>query len=563
MLTPLPLIALLWVLPAGASEQWPLDAMTVELERARTGLAMDGYDAPYFISFLLREHEADFLGAKAGALFQDGSSRGGYAVVDVRVGSAELDSSEDTDAEFSVEARYLPNALTPIEPSPDALSRVLWLLADYRYKAALVSFQKVKSKGVNDPKVRAAGSLTHETPIRLVEETPSRRFDRAMWQAGLRRISSAFLAFPRIFDASVEMAATRQRNTIVTTEGSTAATHDDYVQVLVSAAARANDGMLLEDTLAFYGRSITDIPDPKHIEAEVRRMAERLTRLREAPVLEPATVPVLMSPEATGIFFHETIGHRLEGGRQDRDDEGRTFRGRVGQRILPEFIDILDDPTMERAAGQALNGHYRVDAEGVLAQRVLLVERGVLRTFLMSRRPVEGVDRSNGHGRSDGLVAPTARMGNLLVRSAKVVPYEQLKRMLLDEVRRQGKPYGLIIETIAGGSTNTSTVGYQAFKGVPRVAYRVDARTGHEELVRGFEIVGTPLTALNTIVAASDRQGVFNGYCGAESGSIPVSTVAPDMLFSALELQRSDVVKERLPILPPPAVVRARAQEVP
>jgi len=563
MLTPLPLIALLWALPAGASERWPLDAMTAELERARTGLAMDGYDAPYFISFLLREHEADFLGAKAGALFQDGSSRGGYAVVDVRVGSADLDSSEDTDAEFSVEARYLPNALTPIEPSPDALARVLWLLADFRYKTALVSFQKVKAKGVNDPKVRAAGSLTHETPIRLVEEATSRPFDRAVWQAGLRRISAAFLDYPRIFDASVEMAATRQHNTIVTTEGTTAATFDDYCHVVVSAATRADDGMLLEDTLAFYGRRIADLPDPKHIEAEVRRMAERLTRLREAPVLEPATVPVLMSPEATGIFFHETMGHRLEGGRQDRDDEGRTFRGRVGQRILPEFIDILDDPTMERAAGQALNGHYRVDAEGVLAQRVLLVERGVLRTFLMSRRPVEGVDRSNGHGRSDGLVPPTARMGNLVVRSAKVVPYEQLKRMLLSEVRRQGKPYGLIVETIAGGSTNTSTVGYQAFKGVPRVAYRVDAQTGREELVRGFEIVGTPLTALNTIVAASDRQGVFNGYCGAESGSIPVSTVAPDMLFSALELQRSDAVKERLPILPPPAVVRAPAQEVP
>jgi len=259
-----------------------------------------------------------------------------------------------------------------------------------------------------------------------------------------------------------------------------------------------------------------------------------------------------MSPEATGVFFHETIGHRLEGQRQEDQEEGRTFKGHLGRRILPEFVDVADDPTLTAWDGIPLNGHYRVDDEGVRASRASLVESGVLRGFLLSRRPVEGFEHSNGHGRSDGFQRPVGRMATLVVQGRTPVSPERLREMLLEEVRRQHKPYGLIIETIAGGSTNTSSYGYQAFKGVPRVAYRVDAETGAMELVRGVEIVGTPLSSINKIVATSDRYGVFNGYCGAESGPVPVSTVAPEMLFAEIELQRSQDTRERAPVLPAP-----------
>jgi predicted Zn-dependent protease len=188
----------------------------------------------------------------------------------------------------------------------------------------------------------------------------------------------------------------------------------------------------------------------------------------------------------------------------------------------------------------------------VVARPVTLVENGILRDYLKSRTPIAGSPRSNGHGRAEGTADPMGRMANLFVRSKRRMPVEQLKKMMLDEVRKQGKPFGLIIRDITGGSTNTTNYGYQAFKGQPRLVYRVDAKTGEETLVRGVEMVGTPLTTVSRIVATSDTEGVFNGFCGAESGFVPVSTVAPAVLMSEIELQRTQKTAERPPLLPPP-----------
>ena len=328
------------------------------------------------------------------------------------------------------------------------------------------------------------------------------------------------------------------------------------MQLLVVAVTRAKDGMLLQDTVNWYGRRPEDLPSADVAMKGLRVMVERLVRMRDAPIVDPVSVPVLMSPEATGVFFHETVGHRLEGQRQEGEEEGRTFKGQLGQRILPDTIDLVDDPTLPESAGESLNGAYRVDDEGVKAQKAVLVDHGVLKGFLMSRKPIEGFAKSNGHGRSDGFQPAVGRMANLVVRGRTPVPRARMKGLLLEEVRKQGKPFGIIIESIAGGSTNTSSYGFQAFKGLPRVSYRVDAKTGEETLVRGIEIVGTPLSSINKIVATSDRYGVFNGYCGAESGMVPVSTVAPDMLFAEIELQRAQEGTERPPVLPPPEVVR-------
>jgi TldD protein len=256
--------------------------------------------------------------------------------------------------------------------------------------------------------------------------------------------------------------------------------------------------------------------------------------------------------EATGVLFHEVIGHRLEGEHMASDDEGGTFKGRIGQPIIPAFLDIVDDPTVSSAAGHSLNGSYRFDDEGVAAEAVTLVDKGVLRGFLTSRRPVEGGLRSNGHGRADGAADPIARMGNFFVRSTKTAPVADLRRLLLEEVRRQGKPYGLIIRDISGGETNTGTYGYQAFKGMPRLTYKVDAVTGEETLVRGVEMVGTPLAAINKIIVTGDTPGVFNGYCGAESGFVPVSPLAPAVLMTEVELQRSSRTRQKPLVLPPP-----------
>jgi len=225
----------------------------------------------------------------------------------------------------------------------------------------------------------------------------------------------------------------------------------------------------------------------------------------------------------------------------------------VGKPILPFFLSIIDDPTLRAAGPVSLNGYYRFDDQGVPGQRATLVDKGVLKSFLMSRAPVQGVPpQSNGHGRSAPGRDPVARMSNLIVESSKTLPWPKLKEALIAEARRQEKPFGLIIRDVTGGNTDTSGYAYQAFKGQPRLVYKVDAKTGAETLVRGVEIVGTPLLSINKIIATGEDPRVFNGYCGAESGYVPVSTFAPTVLVGEIELQRTRKDTGRPPVLPSP-----------
>jgi TldD protein len=279
--------------------------------------------------------------------------------------------------------------------------------------------------------------------------------------------------------------------------------------------------------------------------------------------MDPFNGPAILLSEAAGVFFHEALGHRLEGERQNDNKEGATFKGQIGKPILPSFLSVVDDPSLARVGSSSLNGSYRYDDEGVSARPVTLVDHGVLRNYLKSRTPVKGAPDSNGHGRAEGTLDPIGRMGNTVVRSDRRVPYPKLKEMLLAEIRRQKKAFGLIIADISGGQTNTTTYDFQAFKGMPRIVFRVDAQTGKEELVRGVEFVGTPIGSLNRIVAASDSVGVFNGFCGAESGYVPVSTVAPALLISEIELQRTRRAMERAPILSAPWRPEPRVSDAP
>ena len=251
------------------------------------------------------------------------------------------------------------------------------------------------------------------------------------------------------------------------------------------------------------------------------------------------------------MLFHEAVGHRLEGERVDDDKEGRRTRVRWGSGSLPAFLSIVDDPTLRAAAGTSLNGSYAFDEQGVPAQRTVLVEDGRLRPTSCRASPSARSRGRTGTGAARAR-SPMARMANLIVESRRAVSRDELKRLLMREARRQGKPYGLVIRDITGGNTNTMSYGYQAFKGTPRLVYRVDARTGKEELVRGVELVGTPLTSVNKVMATSRDVKVFNGYCGAESGYVPVSTVAPAVLVGEIELQRVARQSERSPILPAP-----------
>jgi predicted Zn-dependent protease len=548
--------------PRAAEDPRPrlLAAMHDELDRSMARLRLSDYEKPYFIAYALRDYDSFELSGKFGAIHTDNHTRQRHAYVEVRVGSYQLDnSSNEHELQIDLDEpdNYDPSTDAPLDESADALRGTLWLLTDQKYKQALSAYAKKRGRRATtvseDEKLP---SFSREKASRAIEPPQPLTFDREQMAARIREAGARFTRYPEVFDASVKIGADRVTRYLVTSEGSELISERVIYSTFVAGATRAKDGMLLEHEKAFYAAAPGELPDGAALERAVDEVCGQLHALSLAPVIDPYTGPAILMPQAAGVFFHEAVGHRLEGERQNDEKEGRTFKGQIGRRLLPEFISVYDDPTL-RLAGPpgkqvALNGYYRFDDEGVPSRNVTLIEHGVMRDYLMSRTPITGSIHSNGHGRAEGVSDPMGRMANLVVRSSKRVAEAELKKMLLEEVRRQGKPFGLLIRDITGGATNTTNYGFQAFKGQPRLVYKVDAKTGQETLVRGVEMVGTPLASINKIVATSDEEGVFNGFCGAESGFVPVSTVAPAVLMTEIELQRSQRALERPPLLPPP-----------
>jgi predicted Zn-dependent protease len=361
----------------------------------------------------------------------------------------------------------------------------------------------------------------------------------------------------------VAMSAQTETNYFLSSEGSKIVASQPRARVVSFAVTRAEDGMDLFLVRTFEAETLDQLPSMNEMEAEINKMAADLEKLRKAPVTEPFNGPAVLSGRAAAVFFHEVLGHRLEGQRQRGDEEGQTFTKDLNKAILPSFLSVADDPTLETFGKTYLSGYYQFDDEGQKAQRVELIQDGVLKTFLMSRLPINGFGSSNGHGRSQTGRMPTGRQGNLVVTSKKTVPDAELREMLIAEAKKQGKSYGLFFEDISSGFAVTTRNMPQAFQVMPLIVYRVYVDGRPDELVRGVSIVGTPQAALNRITATGTDREVFNGECGAESGingecgaesgSIPVSAIAPAMLVSEIETQRQPQGTSRPPILPIPS----------
>lgn len=533
-----------------------LDAMVQELDRSAARLQLDGFERPFYVGYQVRDVTTHEVAGRYGAVMDDLSRQDRTVAADVRVGSYELDSSgsaEDVLVLGDGQPSWYAPRDAPVDGDASALRNVLWLQTDERYKEALATYLKKRSRQVyrRDEPGRAP-SFSREAPARHVDRPRPFPFDRARWRGAVREVTAAFRGQPHVFDAQLKVTAEHQVRWLATSEGTRLVTEQAIYAVHLVAVTRADDGQLLDGGRDFYARTEAGLPSTAALVAAARSVADELAALRLAPAIDPYTGPAILEPEATGVLFHEAVGHRLEGERLEDDKDGQTYRGQVGRAVLPPFLSIVDDPTLAEAAGTPLNGAYAYDDQGVPGRRAELVRDGTLVGYLLSRKPVRPFDRSNGHGRAQGTRPPMARMSNLLVESSRQVPHEELKRLLMAEARRQGKPYGLIIRDITGGNTNTASFGYQAFKGTPRLVYRVDAETGAETLVRGVELVGTPLTSVNKVLATGDTPRVFNAFCGAESGYVPVSTVAPAALVGEIELQRVARAMERGPILPSP-----------
>jgi predicted Zn-dependent protease len=525
-----------------------LGILQTELQRAMTELSKRD-PAPYFISYSVTDRWDWQATASEGALFNSGKQHLRGAAISVRIASPELDNTHNEGRSSGIHS-----VLLPIEDDPDAIARVLWAATDQEYKNASQAYLQMKTNtAVRAQEEDKSPDFSKEAPQTKTSPVPGVSApDMTGWEKQLRKYSSALSKFPNIYNSAVFFTASDATRYFVSTEGSRVVTHQPNVQLVAQADTRAEDGMDLVRSENFAAADIAHLPTEAQLMPKLEKLGEDLEKLRTAPVVEPYSGPAMLSGRAAAVFFHEVLGHRIEGQRQRGVQEGQTFTKKLNQLVLPDFLSVTDDPTLKELGGVQLNGTYDFDSEGVAAQRTPVIENGVLKQFLLSRLPVSGFEHSNGHGRAQDGAMPTGRQGNLIISASKSVPFAELRKMLIAEVTRQNKPYGLYFEDIAGGFTLTTRAMPQAFQVLPLVVWRVYADGRPDELVRGVDIVGTPLTAMTRIMAAGDKTEVFNGICGAESGQVPVAAASPAMLFSEIEVQKRRLSQARPPILAAP-----------
>ena len=537
----------------GAETASPLlQAMREEMSRSIDLLKRQPVP-PYFLSYEITETHLIRVGASFGALSYNNERRNRMLDIDLRVGDYALDNTHPVRGSVTNWSDRFSRINIPIEDDVDAVRSVLWYHTDRKYKRALEQFTTVKTNvQVKVEEEDQSNDFSREPVEQYVEEPEFLVVPRDEWVDRVKKYTAPFAKDGNIYDASASLLATVSTRQYVNSEGSEVQTSQVRYRLFIYAFTKAGDGMELPRYESFSAFSPDGLPGDDEVLALVDRMIADLQALRDAPVVAPYEGPAILSGRASGVLFHEIFGHRIEGHRQKREEEGQTFKKKVGERVLPESFSVIFDPTRKSIAGKDLVGAYAYDNQGVKARSVAVVENGIFRRFLMSRSPIENFPNSNGHGRKQAGYTPVARQSNLIVETSEPLSRDMLKEMLIEQCRNEGKDFGLYFEDIQGGFTITGRTIPNAFNVLPIMVYRIYA-DGREELVRGVDLIGTPLTAFSRIAAADDRIGVFNGTCGAESGGVPVAAVSPGIFISQIEVQKKTKSQERRPILDAPS----------
>ena len=547
-------------------ERAPLLALLEgELERNFAQLRGDAVEEPaYYLGYDLTDHTELWMVAESGALLTDQIDHDRAVDVDVRVGSEQLDNSHAVGGDYGPGNGLGSGLPVSLGDDPLSLAQGLWIDTDAQYQQAVAAYREVLSA----EQLRSEGEGEEHPDFSLPEPLehiePQASLDLQAIADQLRpvltEVSAELASDDAVLESNVSLSAVVDNAYFVDSHGARVQTSSTRLRILFGAVGQADDGMMLQRTASFEAHLPEQLPTAETLRETATRLRAELVALRQAPIADPYTGPAILEGRAAGVFFHEIFGHRLEGHRQKDDLEGQTFTDMLGQPVLPKFLDVIDDPTVSMLGGVPLSGHYFVDDEGVQSQRSVLVQRGKLEGFLLSRSLVSPFERGNGHGRRSPGNQVVARQGNLIVSSRRSMTSSQLRKALIEEVKRQKKPYGLVFKDIEGGYTITDRSGPQAFKVQPLMVFRVYPDGRPDELVRGVEIVGTPLSAFETIVATDDTPGIFNGMCGAESGWVPVSAVSPSLLLRGIEIERAAHDRERPPLLDPPPRAFRRAQ---
>ncbi len=520
-------------------------AMDKELKRSMQGLRAPRHPKPYFISYLYRDIESYNVWGRYGSLGLRKRDHNRNCFVDVRVGDYRFDQvTKGGLADNSEDAESVELVEMPIDNNEDGLRFALWRLTDAKYREAVSQYHGRKSRDISYlDENRTLPSFSKERiqqqpPIRLKEPD----FAEDFFCDFVLKASRVFKKYDKIKNSYCDYSCELVTKIYINAEGVRKVWQTKIYSL--SAYMWYHSKKVNQDYhLVYHTTDKAELPRLSTFIKAIHEKVAMLYQLETADQMKSFAGPVLLAPRPAGLFIHEVVGHRLEGSRLLSDSEGRTFKDRVGQKIMSESLSISDDPSKTHFQGRSLVGHFPFDDEGVESQKTCLVDKGILKGFLSTRSPLKKrLHHSNGHARNQSYERPISRMGNLIVESHNGLSWSELKEALVQEVKRQNLKFGIILIEVEGGETETEAYDFQAFLGQVTKAVKVYAN-GKEHLVRGVDFVGTPLSSLANIIAVGSETELDNGYCGAESGTVPVSTVAPALLLSNLELQLKNPAK--------------------
>ena len=535
-----------------------LQTLKSEADRNLTELKKQPVPA-YYISYRVYDQTSHTITASFGNLIMSNPYSQRIFNAAVRVGSPELDNTHEIkegNEQGYAEYNYTGYGTLGVEDNPEAWKLTLWQKTDAMYVAATKRFEKVKANvAVKVSSEDKSPDFSVETPERYIEKPikfSDAKFDPKVWEEKLKNYSAVFKGNSDIIDSQFYLQAELINKYFVNTEGAEILENRLCYYLGMSASAKADDGMDLPLYKSYFAYDLKDLPSDEQIIADAKQISETLSKLRVAPVAESYSGPVLMGGQAASVFFHEIFGHRIEGARLKKEVDAQTFKKKVGEMVLPEDISVIFEPQLKKSHGFSLNGQYIFDDEGIRGKRVEIVRNGKLISFLMSRAPISGFEKSNGHGRGQIFYNTVTRQSNTLIESTNPKSDKELRAMMIEQLEKEGKPYGYLMDQVSGGFTTTGRYMPNAFNVTPLLVYRVYADGRSDEIVRGVDLVGTPLAIFSQIIACGSDYDIFNGTCGAESGGVHVASVSPSLYVKMVETQKKSKSQSQPPILSRP-----------
>ncbi|MFL6448121.1 MAG: metallopeptidase TldD-related protein [Bryobacteraceae bacterium] len=569
------------VCAADTSKQLPSDvqirAMQDELARSKT-LALSNLDKPYFIQYTTSDTEEFTATATLGGLISSTAAHIRQPRIDIRVGGYDFDN---TNSVYSGHASF---GLFPLDDNYAAMRSILWAATDSLYKSSADQISRKRNALREIAGADKTPDFARATPVQMIEPTPAFKIDAASWQELVRNLSAVFTAHESITASQVRFRSISSTYRLVNTEGTILRVPQQLSDLSITASALAPDGTRIWNHHFLTGMIPAQLPSPETLHALAQKTAEETDVLLKAPKGEQYAGPVLFEGEASAQMVAQVLTDALRLQRKPLAPPGSNspatqmidsvWEARLGSKVVPEWLSISDDPTQETFEGVVLAGQYRVDDEGVPVRPLVLVDKGILKDFLLSRQPVRKFNGSNGHGRLPGRFGnEEAVIGNLFVEAQGGVPEDQLRQRLIDKVKTAGLKYGLIIRRLDFPSTSNfqelqslarqmQKSGFGRTLNAPLLAYKVYP-DGREELIRGLRFGEFSAKDLRDIAAVSSRRYVLNyvnngtslNMADVASDATSSSVIAPSMLFDSVDLTPAENEGGRLPTVPPPSLV--------